>query len=235
MLQPVARSTLPDVVVRQIQDLIAQGSLKAGDRLPTERELCEILSVGRSTVREALRVLVTLGVLRRQRGGLYVNPEPPLLVGSITASTVTTIFEARRLFEVGMAGLAARRADEQDLAEIGRYLPPEGQTVDADTFKRLDVGFHRAIAKAAHNPVVEEFFNRVQEELFRSHAFYTALDSFDREQAQEFIQRTLTDHRTIYAAIAARRPREAQHAMEAHFRHVERAMVRRLSQTGAVS
>jgi GntR family transcriptional repressor for pyruvate dehydrogenase complex len=228
MLQPVARSTLPDVVVRQIQELIAQGVLKPGDRLPTERELCDTLSVGRSTVREALRVLITLGVLKRQRGGVYVNAEPPLIVATINAGTITTIFEARRLFEVGLAGLAAERATEADREEMGRWLPPEGVQVDVERFKELDVGFHRAIARSAHNPLVEELFNRVQEELFRSHAFYTALDSFDPAQARQFIQRTLQDHRAIYEAIAARQPREAQRAMEAHFRQVERVMVRRL-------
>src|SRR5579875_2792145 len=133
MLQPVARSTLPDVVVGQIQQLIASGELKPGDRLPTERELCERLSVGRSTVREALRVLVTLGVLTRDRAGVYVNPEPPILVSSITATTVQIIFEARRLFEVGLAGLAAQRAEEDDLQEIARWLPPEGAEVDVET------------------------------------------------------------------------------------------------------
>jgi GntR family transcriptional repressor for pyruvate dehydrogenase complex len=213
-------------VVQQVRDLIASGRLQPGERLPTERELGEMLSVGRSTVREALRALMALGVVRRGKGGLYVSDGPPSLASAISASTVQETFEARRLFELDLAGLAAERADASDLAEIARWLPVG--VPDVETFKGLDVGFHGAVARAAHNRVVVELFEAVREILFRSHAYYTALDSLSHRQAREFVRKTVADHVRIYEAITQHRPREAREAMEAHFRHLERAMLSRL-------
>jgi GntR family transcriptional repressor for pyruvate dehydrogenase complex len=228
-LRPVSRSTLPDVVVGQIRDLVSSGRLRPGDRLPTERELCEMLSVGRSTVREALRVLTATGVVRRRRSTLIVNPEPPILVDSISKSTLREIFEARRLIEVGLARLAAERATDEQIAEIGRWLPPEGQTPTVTEFVDLDVGFHYAIATVSENRIITGYLLRVRDELFQSHKFYAALDSFDHEQAASFVQRIVADHRQIYAAIVSHRATDAQRAMESHFRHVERDIVRRLA------
>lgn len=228
-LRPVSRSTLPDVVVEQVKDLIASGRLRPGDQLPTERELCETLSVGRSTVREALRVLTATGVVRRRRSTLIINPEPPILVDSISKSTLHEIFEARRLIEVGLTGLAAQRATEEQIAEIGRWLPPEDQTPTVAEFVELDVGFHYAIATVSKNRIITGYLLRVRDELFQSHKFYAALDSFDHSQAASFVQRNVADHRRVHAAIASHRAAEAQRAMEAHFRHVERDIVRRLA------
>lgn len=232
-LQPVSRRTLPDVVVGQIRELIRSGKLRAGEQLPTERELCEMLSVGRSTVREALRDLTAIGVVRRSRNGLYINPEPPLIVESISKSTIQEVFEARRLIEVGLARLAAQRASVEQIAAIGRWLPPDGVTPSVEEFQRLDVGFHYAISSATENRIITGYLNRVRDELFVSHKFYAALDSFDHGQATEFVERTVLDHRRIYAAIADHRPSEAQRAMEAHFRRLERDMLKRLGSVEA--
>ncbi len=226
-LRPVTRRTLPDVVVGQVQDLIRSGKLHPGDQLPTERELCETLSVGRSTVREALRDLKAIGVLRRNRSGLYINPEPPLIV-SVSKATIQEVFEARRLIEVGLAHLAAQRASEEQIAEIGRWLPPEGVTPSVEEFLQRDVDFHYAISSAAENRIITGYLNRVRDELFVSHKFYAALESFDPSQASEFVERAIADHRRIYAAIAAHRPSEAQRMMEAHFRRLERDMLKRI-------
>ena len=228
-LRPVARRTLPDVVVGQIQDLIAQGQIKPGDRLPTERELCEMLSVGRSTVREALRMLTATGVVRRTRHELCINPEPPIAVEAMSKTTLHEVFEARRLIEVGLAGLAAQRATEDQIAEIGRVLPTEGQVLTVREFHEHDVDFHYAIANAVGNRIILSYLVQVRDELFVTHRFYEALDSFDHRQASEFIERTVYDHRHIFDAIAAHRAGEAQRAMESHFRHVERDMLRRLA------
>lgn len=232
-LRPIFRKRLPDVVVGQIQDLIRSGQLRPGDQMPTERELCEMLSVGRSTVREALRDLTAIGVVQRGRNGLYINPEPPLIVESISRSTIQEVFEARRLIEVGLAHLAAQRASEEEIAAISKWLPAEGVTPSVEGFQRLDVGFHYAISSAAENQIITGYLNRVRDELFVSHKFYTALDSLDPGQAREFVERTVVDHRRIYKAIAEHRPSEAQRAMEGHFQHVEWEMLRLLDRENA--
>jgi GntR family transcriptional repressor for pyruvate dehydrogenase complex len=187
-----------------------------------------MLSVGRSTIREALGALAALGVVHRGRGGLYVNPAPPVLPVDITASTVQEIFEARRLFELDLAGLAAQRADADDLAEIGRWVPPRGQVPGVEEFKHLDVAFHGAVARAAHNRVVVELFEAVRGILFRSHDYYTALDSFSHREARDVIRRILSDHARVHRAIAAHQPARAREAMEIHFEHLEDWMLGRL-------
>lgn len=228
-LQPVSRSTLPDAVVGQIKELISSGRLRSGDQIPTERELCEMLSVGRSTVREALRVLTAIGVVQRKRNALYVNPEPPIIVESISKSTIHEVFEARRLIEVGLAALAAERATGEQIEAIGRWLPPEGETPSVAEFQELDVRFHYAISAASENRIITDYLMRVRDELFVSHKFYAALDSFDHQQAQEFVERTVHDHRRIFAAIVGHHPGEARRAMEHHFRSLEGDMLRRLA------
>ena len=127
-----------------------------------------------------------------------------------------------------MAGLAAVRAEEADLADIGAWVPPRGEVPDVEEFKRLDVAFHGAVARAAHNRVVVELFEAVRGILFRSHDYYTALDSFSHREAHEIVRRILADHERVHRAICAHQPGRARDAMDIHFRHLEQWMLARL-------
>lgn len=155
-----------------------------------------------------------------------------MLTGAISASTVAEIFETRRLFELDLAGLAAERAVEEDLRDIARWVPPRGQVPDVGEFQRLDVAFHGAVARAAHNRVVVELFEAVRGILFRSHDYYTALDSYDHREARAAIRSILADHARVYRAIAGHRPEKAREAMAAHFDRLEQLMLARLPSEG---
>lgn len=216
--------------MEQIRRLIADGTLKPGDRLPNERDLGEQLGVGRSSVREAMRALTAMGLLLRRREGTFVNPDRSTLVwvalnrqGSLSSSTVQHVFEARRIFEAGIAMLAAQRATTEQVADIRSWVP--GAVDDLESFKTADLHFHAAIASAAGNPFITELYSRVQEILFQTHQYYAALEELDPGSSANQFQQILLQHRAILEAIERHDPEAAQQAMLAHFRSLEKTML----------
>jgi GntR family transcriptional repressor for pyruvate dehydrogenase complex len=162
-LNPINRMTVVDEIVEQLIDLIVNGEFKPGDKLPPERELRESLSVGRSSLREATKTLQALGVLEVKPGlGMYVSQgdissfTKPLAVGLfLNQSNVQQVIEARSVIEVALAGWAAERATEEDIALIGQIYDKlcESQA-DMDSYVDYDIKFHFAIAKAADNELL---------------------------------------------------------------------------------
>src|SRR4051812_32171513 len=124
-------------VVTHVRQLIDQGALGPGARLPPERDLALQVGVSRPTVRAGLRTLAALGVVRSRRGsGTYIPEGPPTLgaeglsfLAALHKFTVDDVYEARRILEVGAAGLAAERATPDHLATLadevaGAFSPP---------------------------------------------------------------------------------------------------------------
>ena len=159
-VRAIPRANLTDEIVERIVDLIIDHKLKSGDKLPCERELIQTLSVGRSSLREAIRVLSATGVVRTSAGeGMFVGKGDlsrithPLTVSlMISDQNQKEIFEARRLIEVELAVLAVDRASEQDIAEIKHRLEAmRFHQHDPVEYGRADVEFHLSVAKAAKN------------------------------------------------------------------------------------
>lgn len=128
-LQPLARADrLSDQVAAQLQSLVTRNAIKAGEKLPSERELCELLGVSRTVVREAVRSLVVKGLLEvRRGGGTIVRAPDAALVSEMMTMVLRTgvgdvnfthVQEVRRLLEVEIAGLAAERRNDDDLVKI---------------------------------------------------------------------------------------------------------------------
>ena len=229
-IQPISLSTIPDAIIQQIRGFIADGQLKPGDRLPNERDLVERFGVGRSSVREAMMALAAMGLVVRTREGTYVNPDPTKLVWcsldratAFTRGTIRDVFETRRLFEVGMAALAAERVTAETLQEIRRWVPSKVE--DLEAFKQADVQFHSAVARAAGNPFIYELYGKVQELLFRTHQYYIALEQLDPKSSKAMYESALQQHQVIFKAIEARDPVVAQKAMLAHFDALEESML----------
>ena len=131
MVRPIAfgtvtRDALPDQIAARLIALITERQLKAGDRLPPERELAATMGVSRSSLREALRALAMLGVAEMRHGdGTYLtalDPEalmrPVGLVLALSDAGLEELFEARKLVEPGLAALAAERISDEDAAEL---------------------------------------------------------------------------------------------------------------------
>ncbi len=129
-LEPIKSTRIYEEIVRQIKQLIAEGKLKSGDRLPPERDLAEKFMVSRTSVREALRALQSRGLVDIRAGeGAFIRDisvdtliEPLAMVIRPHREAVGELFEARRVLEPAIAALAARRATRDELIEMERIL-----------------------------------------------------------------------------------------------------------------
>ncbi|GIJ50173.1 GntR family transcriptional regulator [Virgisporangium aliadipatigenens] len=200
---------------------IVSGRLKPGERLPTEPQLCGSTGLSRSTVREALRLLASqhlITTVRGVTGGSFVTqPHPSLFAESLSNGLQFLmscgpvdghqVFEVRELLEVPAAGLAARRADAEDIAVMrATFCDPE--TADLDTLLAGSSLFHAAVARACGNPVLQ----MVLEPLYSvgNQREIGARFPFDRWQRFD------RDHREILAAIESRDVGAARGAAAAH-------------------
>lgn len=233
-IQTISLGTIPDAIVEQIKLLIHNRALKPGDRLPNERELGERFGVGRSSVREAMKALVAIGLVVRTREGTFVNSDPTKLVWNsldkhtgLTQSSVREVFEGRRLFELGIAAMAAERATPENIAEIWQWAPIH--VANVEEFKLSDIRFHAAIAKAAGNSFISELYNHMQEVLFCTHQWFTTLEHLDPKLLSSICEANLQQHRVIAKAIEAHDLNAAQQAMLQHFDALEVSMLPELS------
>jgi DNA-binding FadR family transcriptional regulator len=166
---PIGPSRTFEGAVEQIAQRIRMGELEDGDRLPSERDLAEAMQISRPTLREAIRVLVSAGVLAVRRGstgGIFVASDyvPIELLRSksdVRLGQVGGVLEARRLLEPRVAQLAALKAREEDFAALQRTIDAHKQLLGdgdvlahEDRFLQLDTQFHLRIARATGNATV---------------------------------------------------------------------------------
>ena len=176
-LEPVKSTRIYEEIVRQVKQLIAEGRLKSGDRLPPERDLAEKFRVSRTSVREALRALQSRGLIEIRAGeGAFVRDvsvetliEPLALVILPHREAVGELFEARRLLEPAIAALAARRATREEIPEMERILEDQAKEVAAGrTGMVQDAALHAAIANSAHNRAITRIVNALMDLLTQS-------------------------------------------------------------------
>ncbi|HHV79610.1 MAG TPA: FadR family transcriptional regulator [Firmicutes bacterium] len=217
-LKPIKRSTLSDAIVEQIKSLIVEGDLKPGDKLPPERELSAMLNVGRTSVREALKALSSIGVIRRKREGTFVAvdirtffSEPLNYRLALMQSSIHELFEARRMLEVELAGLAARRATQEDIEQIEKLFNTMDQenARDIDRFIQADLDFHLAVAEAAQNCVIMELMQTVK-------GLMGELIEAVIKGEPSIIPRSLEFHRRILERIKMQDPVGARAVMTQH-------------------
>lgn len=155
----VNRKTLAKQVIERIVHLLSSGQLKAGDKLPTEMELMDILHVSRPVLREALSSLETLGVItRKTRGGTYFNDkigmQPFSVMLALATDNLPAIIEARMALELGLVTIAAEKINEDELQRLQKTIDDIANSTD-NLYGEADKEFHRIIALSANNPVVE--------------------------------------------------------------------------------
>lgn len=170
-MEPLERKSLSDLVVERIKQLILKGELKEGDRIPSERELCEQFAVSRASVREGLKILSLQGLLSRTNAGTVITTS----FSSILEETLTLKIllddtsyedttEARLFLEKTMVRLAAQRITDEDLKLIQAHLDA---MIDAEErgnnndFVIADIAFHQQIAKASRSSVLNILYNSI--------------------------------------------------------------------------
>ena len=240
--RPAARQALGEQVATLLLEEIVGGSFLPGDLLPAEHELAEQQGVSRLTLREATGILRQKGIIEVRRGqGTYVRPrtdwsplDPVVLRAHARArpndlGTMENLLEARRIVEVGVAELAARRRQRADLASMRAALQRmRDARLDIDQFVEGDLGFHDALLHAAGNPVLVALFAPLRE-LLKADRRSTS------EQATERVK-AVRRHEAILAAITDRNGDGARLAMAHHLVETEagirRARVRQGTPAG---
>ena len=206
-------------VVAHVRGLIEKGSLRPGDRLPAERDLALQIGVSRPTVRAGLRALAAMGVVQSRHGsGTYIPEGPPMLgseplsfLAALHGFTREEMYEARRILEVGAAGLAAERATPEQLASLAEEVASLFATMgDPQRFLVHDINFHRTLAAASGNPIVASIVEMVSA-LYYERRRQTAVRASDRD-----LRDAAEMHRRIYQAVRSRDAEAARRAMQEH-------------------
>jgi GntR family transcriptional repressor for pyruvate dehydrogenase complex len=226
-IAPVKSTRIYEEIVRQIKTMITEGRLKSGDQLPPERDLAEKFLVSRTSVREALRALESVGLIDIRPGeGTFVREvsvdslvEPLALILLSQREMIGELFEARRLLEPTIAGLAASRATPEEMGEMERLLDEQAHAIaSGHTGLAQDAAFHAAIATAAHNRAITRVVHAVMDLLAQSRE--EAISTPGRPT------RSHEDHRRILDAIRARDSAAAGRAMLDHLVAVEALVLR---------
>lgn len=217
---PVAVTRPADVIAQAIRDLIAAGTLAAGDRLPGERELAARFGVGRTHVRDALRRLEFHGVLRihPQSGTRVAERGAVALCGvlrdvlAVDGTDIAALLETRVLLEAETARLAALRASADDRRAIARAQDAfRARALTGDPALAEDLAFHLAIAAATRNGVLASLVHLVAPDVMRHHGEQKTCD-------RTRLLTVIDEHQAVCDAIAARDPVRAADAMTAHAR-----------------
>lgn len=168
--QTVKRKQIVDDVVEQLQRKISLGELTPGMQIPTEPELMDQFGVGRSTIREAVRVLVSAGLLDKRQGhGTFVCQQKPLqepLDYRLRRAEILEVYEVRRMMELEAARLAAVRRDDEDLRIMRELLDRRQMAIDAGNMKEYldaDIAYHIAVAAATKNAVLADLYRTFSE------------------------------------------------------------------------
>ncbi|MFN2578200.1 MAG: FadR/GntR family transcriptional regulator [Pyrinomonadaceae bacterium] len=224
VVRPEKNGLMAEQVVIQVRDMIREGKLRPGDRLPPERELSKRLGISRASLRHGLRFLAAIGVLTSRHGsGTYIADGPPALdseplrmMAELHRFTPNEMFEARKLLEVGLADLAARNASDEHLAVMSEEVAEMYATLDdPQEYLVHDIRFHRAIAAASGNQILAALMNMVSTAMYEQRSA-TVARATDLKESAEF-------HRKIYRLIRAGKSDEARAAMNEHLDRAQHA------------
>jgi GntR family transcriptional repressor for pyruvate dehydrogenase complex len=225
LVRPSGEGVVAEQVVVQIREMIRQGKLKPGDRLPPERDLAKQLGISRASLRHGLRFLAAVGVLNSRRGsGTYIAHGPLVLkseslqmLADLHQFSYDDMFEARKVLEVALAELAAQKAKDEHLALIAEEVAEMYAALDdPQEYLVHDIRFHRAVAAACGNQILSALMNMVSATMYENRRATV-------EQARD-LRESAEMHRGIYRMIRARKPKEAGAMMKEHLTLAQKAL-----------
>jgi GntR family transcriptional repressor for pyruvate dehydrogenase complex len=218
--------TTAEEVVTRLREMIQNGELAAGDRLPPERDLAKLLGVSRPTLRAGIRSLATVGILQSKQGaGTFVaeaEESPTLdtgalkLLSALHGFTSDEMFEARIALEMSIAALAAERATSEQMAQLAEEIAGMYASVERpEQYLVDDMPFHQTVAAASGNRILTALMYLVASILFeyRSKTVKRARDLKDSAE----------QHHNIYRAIREHDQEAARQAMRYHLLETQRA------------
>ena len=221
LLAPIRKTRLAEAIADRIRRLILDGAFPAGRPLPSERELAQRFGVSRGSVRDALRVLETIGLLEARHGqGTFPHELTVDRLVAPLASVLTyrrdlqdELLDVRRMFEPAVARVAAARVSDDDLVDLQRILDAQrrklrtGQSALAE-----DTAFHAVIARATRNRVLMRIMETINELLVESRKH--ALQQTGRPE------RSVQGHEAVVAALRRHDAEAAALAMQTHINQI---------------
>jgi DNA-binding FadR family transcriptional regulator len=234
--EPIPRQTVSEGIRDALLESIRGGALAPGSQLPSERSLCEEFGVARTSVREALQGLASLGVIAKRANRTYVAEQLPGTALGIDVGGnanrkrhLEELVEVRRVVEVPMVRLAAVRATTDDrtrIRAIARSLRPE---MSLDEYRRAARAFHVAVARACGNETLAEIYGKVLDAQFNSSALDSLLDSSSNVWlVKQVIFDSAKTYNEIADAIFAADADRAIAAVERHLAQVEQQLIARV-------
>jgi len=219
-LKPIKPKRISDQVFDQLRELIFRGEFKTGEKILTERELAEAFGVSRTSVREAINKLVTMGLLNQKQGqGTFVRSpesrEKSLLANIVESqdASITDLLEVRMGLECNAAAMAASRAVEKDFQFMEKSIEEMQKEVKSGRLgSEADASFHMAIAYATNNPLQVFIMKNFYDFLFTG----IKVNLEGLYQVPGNIEIILDQHRAIYQAIRQHDPESAYRAMKRH-------------------
>ncbi|MCP3969760.1 MAG: FadR family transcriptional regulator [Rhodobacteraceae bacterium] len=238
IFEPIAHDSVADAVIDQIEDLIVTGVLKEGRKLPSERELAELLDVSRPKLREALKALEERGLIEVRHGeGSFIAP----LIGKALSPALMDIYarhpvafydylEYRREqegFAARLAAIRATQADKDVIAAILSDMDAAHETHDALAAQRADIALHTAIVDVSHNTtlihMMASIYDLTRRGVFYNRGFLRTLDGTG--------EKLLSQHHQIASAVLNGDTEAAEAAARAHIDFVENSF--RIGQASA--
>jgi GntR family transcriptional repressor for pyruvate dehydrogenase complex len=220
MFSPIKNTKVYEQVMDQIREMIDNGVLKKGDKLPSERDLVEELQVSRASIREALRALEVIGLIEcRQGEGNFIKSsfqdnlfEPLSIMYTLEGTNPEDILELRKIMEVEASGLAAKRITDEQLGELKEIMERFENCTDEKMSAMIDKELHYKIAEYSGNVLIFNILRTV------SHL----VDDFIKDTRkliiadQEKKKVLLLQHKEIYLAIEMHSSVAARKAMRQH-------------------
>ncbi len=222
-LTRVSRASVKNQVFEQLRDRITERTWPPGTKIPSEKALAELLGVSRVSIREALQMLSSLGLLETTHGGgtyvreysgeIFLNPLLPML--ALDTPDILHVLEYRKMVERGIVSLVVERAGSAEIDELeSAFQAMVEHKNDPRAFAQADLSFHLALARATANPVVIKV-NAVITDILKV-SMYGIVDSLGTKDGLYY-------HRKILDAIKARKGSRAESLMA---EHVERTVLR---------
>jgi len=208
------RSPISNIICERIKEAILSGALPSGYSFPNELEMCSILDIGRSTLREAYSQLQLLGLITRTKNGTTVNDQAEIdshvdFNAVINQTDMTDIVDFRRVVEIAIVSRAADKITEEGIAKLDELLQEQSTAAAAANpvaLTEIDYRFHTALAELSGNPLLLTSLNSVRPK-FQKEALYV----FTKKS-----EYTIDEHRAIVDALRSHDAKAARRAMEAH-------------------
>lgn len=220
MFSPIKNTKVYEQVIDQIKNMIIKGTLKKGDKLPSERELVEHLQVSRTSIREALRALQIIGLIECKQGeGNYISQsfenglfEPLSIMFMLQDSDPKEIIEVRKIIEVEAVAIAAQKITNLELESLEILIKALKSSQNEDDNVKIDKKFHYEIAKASRNFIIGNILNAIS----------SLIDSFIKDARKKILideknlEVLVKQHEDIYDALKSRNSKKAAEAMRKH-------------------